>query len=93
MPDELAKLYAHFKSCAQCEAAFKGVDASYMCEMGLQQTLKAARGYANLFRLRQKAHNRPGGCVYACPDLTKHGDAYVQTAPALIVTGIQDSIF
>ncbi len=92
LPDELARLYNHLKSCKQCGAAFKAVDASELCYAGRWHTLKAAHGYASLFRLRRKVHSRPGGCVYACPDLTKHGEAYVLTAPALIVTGVQETL-
>lgn len=92
LPDELAKLYKHLTSCEPCQAANKASDVYMMCDVGLRATLKAAQGYASLFKLRQKAHSRPGGCVYACPDLTKHGEAYILTAPALIVTGVQETL-
>jgi hypothetical protein len=92
LPDNLAKLYQHYNACKGCQAAVKADDIYMMCDRGIKDLIAAMRGYANLYKLRQKAHNRPGGCIYACPDLTAHGEAYVVTAPALIVTGIQDSL-
>jgi hypothetical protein len=93
LPDELAKLYQHLNSCSPCQAANKAADPYHMCQIGLFLTVRAAQGYGNLFKLRRQAHNRKGGCVYACPDLSKHGEAYAVTAPALIVTAIQESLF
>ena len=92
LPDELAKLYQHLNSCKTCQAADKAADFWMICDQGMRHIMAAVKGYRNLFRLRQAAHDRPGGCVYACPDLSKHGEAYAVTAPALIVTGVQESL-
>lgn len=63
-----------------------------MCEQGLNMTLTAAMGYDGIIRLRVAAHNHDAGHVFACPDLSKHGKVYSLTAPALHVSGIQDSL-
>lgn len=90
--DALAELHKHLNSCLGCQSAVKASAPYELCNTGLHCILNAAKWYQELYRLRAKAHNRPGGCVYACPDLSAHGMAYTLTAPALIVNGVQDTL-
>lgn len=90
--DALARLHKHLKECKKCQVAIKANEAYEICVTGLNLTLTAAKWYGELYRMRVHAHNKPDGCVYACPDIGAHGMAYALTAPALIVNGIQDTL-
>lgn len=90
--DTLVTLKRHLRSCRYCGAALKANDPMAMCGAGMLLTLDAAKGYDSVVRLRIKAHSDPAGTVFACPDLSKHGKVYALTAPALLVTGVQDTI-
>ena len=91
--DALLDLKRHLRTCKDCIASIKAVDPYMMCRSGMLMTLNAAKGYDDVIRLRVQAHARPGGHVFACPDLTKHGKSYAITAPALHVTSTQDALF
>lgn len=91
--DTLLDLKRHLRTCRDCQAAITSVDPYMMCRAGMLMTLKAANGYDDVIKLRVKAHNNPGGHVFACPDLSKHGKPYALTAPALHVTAVQDGMF
>jgi hypothetical protein len=91
--DALLDLKRHLRTCQDCRTSIKMSDPYMMCNAGILLTLKAAAGYDDVIRLRIKAHTRPGGHVFACPDLIKHGKAYSLTAPALHVTAVQDGMF
>lgn len=90
--DALIDLKRHLRTCRQCVAAKKASDPTAMCRDGIFFTFKAAMGYDDVIRLRTKAYGNPGGTVFACPDVTKHGKAYALTAPAMLVTGVQDTL-
>lgn len=91
--DILVELKRHMRSCKDCQAARKSVDPYMMCRAGMLLTLNAAVGYDSVIRLRVAAHSNPHGHIFACPDLSKHGQPYAITAPALIVTAVQDGLF
>lgn len=91
--DNLVELKRHLKICKQCMAAFKAREPFMMCYDGAFRVLEAAIGYDKVVKLRIQAHNTPSGYIIACPDPGKHGKVYALTAPALQVTGVQETIF
>jgi hypothetical protein len=91
--DGLSELKRHLRSCRYCMAAKKANDPLAMCVIGIRLTWKAAMQYDNLIRLRTIAHNNPGGVIYACPDLSKHGKDYSLTASPYHAVGVQDRLF
>jgi hypothetical protein len=91
--DAMIVLKRHLRSCKPCTAARKAGDPYMMCREGLTKTLMAADRYDHLISLRIKALKDKAGTVFACPDLSKHGEAYALTALPLHVTGIQERMF
>lgn len=91
--DALYELKRHLNSCGTCKAGMKAVDLSYLCDMGSWLTIKAAREYDQIIKLRVDAHRQGDGIIYPCPDLSKHGKSYAVTATACHVTGIQSTLF
>jgi hypothetical protein len=90
--DRLITLKRHLRSCRQCANARKAADPYMMCQLGLTLTLNAADSYDGLIKLRAAAFRNRAGTVIACPDASKHGQAYALTALPLHVTGIQDRL-
>jgi hypothetical protein len=64
-----------------------------MCDEGVELTLKAARMYDVLAKMRRAAHDDPRGFVYPCPDLGAHGPAYANTVIPMVVAGMQGELF
>jgi len=87
--DSMIELKRHLRSCRQCTVARKAADEYAMCRAGLRLTLRAADRYDLLISLRTKAFASKQDTVFACPDLSKHGESYALTALPLHVTGIQ----
>jgi hypothetical protein len=90
--DAMIELKRHLRSCKACSAARKVGDEYAMCRAGLRLTLKAADRYDLLISLRVQAFKDRQDTVFACPDTTKHGQAYALTALPLHVTGVQDRL-
>lgn len=91
--DALGTLKRHLDSCSQCKSARKTFAPHDMCRDGLMFTLYAASQYGDTVKLRIAALNNPGNYVFACPDLSKHGQGYALTAEPLQVTNIQGTLF
>jgi hypothetical protein len=91
--DDLITLKRHLMTCRQCKAARKAGEPHDMCKAGLWVTMKAADKYDLIISMRLEAHKRSDYVVFACPDLALHGKSYPLTAEALLVTGIQSSLF
>lgn len=89
----LAQLTRHMRSCNQCVAARKSTDPTMMCSQGLIMTLAAADDFANIIRLRIKAHTNHPDAIFACPDLSLHGASYALTATPYHVVAIQEALF
>lgn len=91
--DHMIKLKRHLRSCRQCQSARKAADEYNMCRLGIRLTLNAADRYDHLISLRAKALRDKSGTIFACPDLSKHGQSYALTALPQHVVGIQDRMF
>jgi hypothetical protein len=66
---------------------------SSLCKVGARLTVSAAREFNSVIELRRKAMMRGEGIVAACPDLSRHGEAYALTAPIFHVTAVQEELF
>jgi hypothetical protein len=64
-----------------------------MCNTGRMLTVSAAKEFTNVIELRRKAYAQGVGIIHACPDLSKHGEAYAMTAIPFHVTGVQGELF
>ena len=90
--DAMIELKRHLRSCTPCHSARKAADEYGMCRTGMRLTLRAADRYDLLISLRQKAFASKQDTVFACPDTSKHGQAYALTALPLHVIGVQDRL-
>lgn len=93
LTDSMMTLKRHLRTCKECIKALKVNDIYLMCHTGAWLVIRSAIHYDSLVKLRIQASQLPGGCVYACPELSKHGAAYELTALPLVVTGIQGQLF
>lgn len=91
--NKLIQLGRHVKSCKDCAAARKSMDATMMCSKGAIMTLDAAYHFNDIVKLRIMAHTKHPGAIFACPDLTKHGATYALTAEPCQVVAIQGGLF
>lgn len=89
----LDALRKHLKECGKCKGALTARDADGLCVDGVLLTLSAATECANLVQLQRKAFMDRNGVVFACPDLSKHGDTYAKMVKPLWVTGAQEELF
>lgn len=80
-------------SCHQCRGASAALNAHGMCLRGQQLTVSAAAEFDAILALKKMAHKDPAGFVYACPDVSAHGQAYALAAEPLTVTGYQEGLF
>lgn len=87
----MAELRAHLLKCYTCKGAMKS--GTKLCDAGARLTLSAAREFSSVIELRRKAMSHGDGIVFACPDISKHSEAYALTAPLLHVTGVQGELF
>jgi hypothetical protein len=46
-----------------------------------------------VFEAKRDAGPNREGLIYACPDLSKHGQAYADVAELYVVRGIQELLF
>lgn len=90
--DAMIELKRHLRSCKQCSVARKAADEYAMCRSGMRLTLKAADRYDLLIALRAQAFKSRQNIAFACPDTSKHGEAYALTALPLHVVAIQDRL-
>lgn len=90
--DAMIELKRHLRSCKPCHAARKAASEQLMCRTGMRLTLKAADRYDLLISLRTQAFKSRQDTVFACPDTSRHGQAYALTALPLHVTSIQDRL-
>ena len=88
----LVDLKNHLKKCRSCSSAFKSHSPHDMCEAGMMMVLKSALCYDVVIKLRIQAHNTKDHTVFACPDISKHGQSYTLTALPMMVSGIQDRL-
>ena len=89
----LDSLRKHLKQCGRCKGALSARDADSLCVDGVLLTLEAATESANIVALQRKAYRNRDGVVFACPDLSKHGETYAKMVKPLWVTGSQEELF
>lgn len=68
-------------------------DASFGCRDGLMLIMAIARQADKLLKLKRAAIVNKADVIYACPDLSKHGDAYAMTAMPFKPDAIQGELF
>lgn len=89
----LDALRKHLKACGRCKGALSAKDTDSLCVDGVLLTLNAATECADIVRLQRKAHMNREGTVFACPDLSKHGETYAKMVKPLWVAGVQEELF
>ena len=89
----LGQLRRHLLKCHDCKGALcAGLDGS-LCTVGTLLVLESAREFNGVLELRRKASSMGVGIIHACPDLSKHGEAYALTAIPFTATGVQGELF
>jgi len=89
----MSTLRRHLKGCSTCRLAID-VRADYtLCIRGARYALRVAMECESVLKAKRDAAMRRDGAVYACPDLSKHGQAYALSAMPFTVTGAQEELF
>lgn len=89
----LIELNRHVKTCKQCKGAIKTRDKYALCDHTIGLILTLAVTHAGVIPRRLKLRRKGDLSVFACPDVSKHGQAYAMTAEPLIVVGVQGELF
>lgn len=87
------QLRSHLLKCYQCRFAFGDTDIKDACHVGLMLAGHVARTANELLEAKRRAVSTINGHVYACPDISVHGEAYAMTAEPLSVVAAQDGLF
>ena len=91
--DLLIELNRHVKTCQRCRGAIKTRDQRALCDHTVGLILTLAITHAGVIPRRLTLRRKGETPVFACPDLSKHGQAYALTAEPLIVVGVQGELF
>lgn len=86
-------LRRHMVKCVDCKGAMAAGSTHRMCLTGMRLTVSAAHEFDAILDVKRQAHKNPDGFVYACPDVSLHGQAYALAAQPLKVTAIQEGLF
>lgn len=86
-------LRAHLVKCYDCRAAFDHPFNIPECEVGLSLAIQVADTCNKLLAIKRQAVSTINHYVYACPDISAHGEAYALTAEPLSVNGVQEGLF
>jgi len=89
----MTQLRRHLLKCHDCKGAMSVGPSGTLCRNGQILTLSAAREFNGVIELRRKALRSGDGLIHACPDLSKHGEAYALTARLFSVHGVQEELF
>lgn len=87
------QLRRHVHSCNKCKGAIAAKYPENLCMTGILLTASAAKEFDAVLSIKRQAHKDPDGFVYACPDVSKHGEAYALSAQPLTVVGRQETLF
>ena len=90
--DLVTTLNRHLNSCRKCASAMRAGVPHEMCELGLRGCVYVAKASKAVIPNRIKVKRSQGNYVFPCPDTSAHGKAYSVMAPALMVTGVQDTL-
>lgn len=91
--DLLIELNRHIKTCRTCSGAVKARDKYGLCDHTIGLILTLAITHSGVIPRRLTLRRKGTPSVFACPDLSKHGQAYAMTAEPLTVTGVQGELF
>lgn len=83
----------HVRRCNKCHPVLRGGGDIAMCTAGSALLATMIGKSEELVKLHRKAYDLPGGAVYACPDIHKHGAAYAATVEAQLPGAIQPELF
>lgn len=86
-------LRRHILACGKCKGAVAASYPEHLCLTGTVLVVKAAKEFDAVLAVKREAHKDPNGFVYACPEVSKHGEAYALAAQPLLVTGTQGELF
>lgn len=86
-------LRRHMVQCKPCRGAVAASYPEHLCLTGTILAVKAAKEFDAVLAVKCEAHKDPNGFVYACPDVSLHGEAYALYAEPLTVIGKQESLF
>ncbi|SRR5260370_41233211 len=89
----IRQLRQHLSTCASCKGAIKADDHTKLCYSSRRLILMVAKLSAILWEVKKAAYANPGGTVYACPDIRKHGETAEDTACPLIVHDYAERLF
>lgn len=89
----MSELRRHIKACPQCRLAMDDRGRSTLCHSGNIYALRIASNSERLLTLKRKAYKSNCEYIYACPDLSKHGEAYAMSAVPFAVSGVQGELF
>lgn len=86
----MTELRRHLLKCYECKGALKA--HSELCAIGNRLTASAAIEFNGVIDQRRDAMRNGNGTIFACPDISKHGEAYALSAPLFYVTGVQEEL-
>lgn len=86
-------LRSHLIKCYECRCAYATNEPNTVCLTGVMLGMQVAKTCDKLFALKRQAVSTINHHVYACPDLSAHGEAYALTAEPLSVNGTQEGLF
>jgi hypothetical protein len=89
----MVQLRRHLLKCHDCKGAIAIGPSGTLCKTGAVLTVSAAREFNGVIEMRRRAMAHGDGLIHACPDLSKHGEAYALTARMFVVTGVQEELF
>jgi hypothetical protein len=91
--ESVINLRSHLLKCHQCRGALDADNPYAMCENGIMYSIRVAQTCEKLLATKRMAVGTINEYVYACPDLSEHGEAYALTAQPLSVVATQDGLF
>ena len=86
-------LRAHMLKCSACSFDYTETEPIMACRVGMTICMDLARTADKLLAAKRQAVSTINHYVYACPDLSAHGEAYALTAQPLSVNGVQEGLF
>jgi|SRR5581483_7724635 len=87
------RLRRHMLSCSDCRGAIDAFSVHRMCLTGSRLVVSAAAEFNAVLDIKKRAHASADGFVYACPDISLHGECAALSAQPLKVIGIQGELF
>lgn len=89
----MINLRSHLLKCHKCRGALDADNPYSMCEAGITYSVRVAQTAEKLLATKRHAVSTINHYVYACPDISAHGEAYALTVQPLSVNGVQEGLF